>query len=271
LEVTKHNGYDHSGGDAEKWAKFAGDPNYNLLNECCQAMNSGGNPQQLGYTSLSQKTMDYIITEGQGRNEFVRFWTLMTNEVKNHPSVISMELMNEPMSIWRYHYYETWRACAEAINNIIPDMSVALAEIGEGSGILPDWAVSIVGQWADINPFTLSWIKSSNYLYKAWHWYGSPSDWNEAVKTAEKYSEQWNMPHFATEFMSCDLWNGLTDAGISRSYWHYSSYCTTGPAFGNRKVPDETFGACILGWGGGDSSKTCDRIKGNMSEAFIAV
>ena len=46
-------------------------------------------------------------------------------------------------------------------------------------------------------------------------------------------------------------------ANISLSYWHYSSYCTTGPAFGNRVVPDETFGACILGWGGGESSKTC--------------
>lgn len=42
---------------------------------------------------------------------------------------------------------------------------------------------------------------------------------------------------------------------ISHSYWHYSSYCNTGADFGNLKVPDETFGACILGWGAGDSSK----------------
>merc|ERR1711959_116711 len=34
-------------------AKHAGDPNYNLLNECCQAMNSG-NPGGLGFTTLNQ-------------------------------------------------------------------------------------------------------------------------------------------------------------------------------------------------------------------------
>jgi hypothetical protein len=34
---------------------------------------------------------------------------------------------------------------------------------------------------------------------------------------------------------------------------HYSSYCNTGPAFGNRAVPTDTFGACLLGWDGGDN------------------
>lgn len=201
--------------------------------------------------------MDYIITEGQGREEFVRFWMLMAHAVKDNPSVVAVELMNEPMTIWRYHYYDTWRACAEAINAILPDMSVSLAEVGEASGILPGWSVDIVGQWVDIRPSTLEWIKASKTLYKAWHWYGDPKDWKEAIKAAQAYSKDWNVPNFATEFMSCHLWNGLIDAGISHSYWHYSSYCTTGPSFGNRSVPDETFGACILGWGGGTTSKAC--------------
>ena len=34
-----------------------------------------------------------------------------------------------------------------------------------------------------------------------------------------------------------------------------SSYCNTGPWFGNRTVPTDTFGACILGWASGNSSK----------------
>ena len=38
ISVYKVDGYDHCGDDAEKWAQFAGDPNYNLLNECCLAM-----------------------------------------------------------------------------------------------------------------------------------------------------------------------------------------------------------------------------------------
>jgi hypothetical protein len=41
ISVTKTGGYDHCGTDATKWAAHAGDPNFNLLNECCQAMNSG--------------------------------------------------------------------------------------------------------------------------------------------------------------------------------------------------------------------------------------
>ena len=61
------------------------------------------------------------------------------------------------------------------------------------------------------------------------------------------------VPSFATEFMSCELWSAAQAAGISHSYWHYSSYCTTGPDFGNRSVPLESFGACILGWGGGST------------------
>ena len=57
--------------------------------------------------------------------------------------------------------------------------------------------------------------------------------------------------------MGCSTWKAAAAANISHSYWHYSSYCTTGPDFGNRKVPEETFGGCILGWGGGDAEYEC--------------
>ena len=39
LQVKKVGGYGHCGGNAAMWAEHAGDPNYNLLNQCCQAMN----------------------------------------------------------------------------------------------------------------------------------------------------------------------------------------------------------------------------------------
>jgi hypothetical protein len=67
-------------------------------------------------------------------------------------------------------------------------------------------------------------------------------------------SEKWNVPSFATE-TGCDQFNAAAAANISHSYWHYSAYCNTGPYFGNRTVPDDTFGACILGWNSGNSSK----------------
>ena len=38
---------------------------------------NGGNPAGLGYTTISQKTMDYVIYEGAGRDDFIRFWTLI--------------------------------------------------------------------------------------------------------------------------------------------------------------------------------------------------
>ena len=91
LQVTNVGGYDHCGDDAEKWAAFSGDPNYNLLNECCQAMN-GPNPGGLGYTKISQATMNYMIEEGQGRDDFVRFWRLMAEAVVDHPRAFGFEL-----------------------------------------------------------------------------------------------------------------------------------------------------------------------------------
>ena len=41
INVKKTAGYDHCGDNETLWAQHAGDPNYNLLNECCLAMNSG--------------------------------------------------------------------------------------------------------------------------------------------------------------------------------------------------------------------------------------
>ena len=113
-------------------------------------------------------------------------------------------------------------------------------------------------------------------MFYAWHYYGNPRTPELAVENALALQQEWNVPSFNTEFGGCDAWNACEAAGISHTYWHYSrsikdhkssilhqipnplhSYCTTGPSFGNLSVPDETFGGCLLGWAGGDSSKTC--------------
>jgi len=118
LNVADVAGYDHCGPDnTAAWAAFAGDPNYNLLNECCLAMNSP-NPGGLGYTTIAQKAMDYMVLPGAGRDTFVDFWRLVAEAVVDHPSAIAAELMNEPMTIRRNDSYATWRACAEAINAV---------------------------------------------------------------------------------------------------------------------------------------------------------
>jgi len=139
------------------------------------------------------------------------------------------------------------------------DISVALADTGEGA-ILPGWVYTLL----DLVPLpyfapsgdTIKWIKSSSNVFYAWHWYGSPKTPQEAVKNVQAISKDWNVPSFATEFGSCSAWDAANAANVSHSYWHYSAYCN----FPNRgdfstNGIENAFGACILGWGGGSSSK----------------
>lgn len=214
------------------------------------------NPGGLGYTAISQKTMDAVVLPGQGRDDFVRFWKLVAEAVKDHPSAFAAELMNEPMTIRRKAMFDTWRACAEAINDVIPDMSVSLADTGEGV-LLPAWVEKLGLPGIEIDRSTLSWIKESKTVFLAWHWYGYPANAEDAVKSVQVLGQDWDIPTFATEFGSCEAWRAAANANISHMYWHYSSYCTTGPSFGNRSVPSATFGGCMLGWAGGDSSYHC--------------
>ena len=255
LDITALAGYSVCGNDTSKWQKYAGDPNYNLLNECCQAMNSP-NPPALGFSTINQRTMDYLITAGPGRDAFIRYWRLIAEAVITHPSAIACELMNEPMTIRRSLAFDTWREVGLQINTIIPDMSIAIADVSEGI-VIPSWVIDIIGGNELLSNATVAWIKNSKTVFYAWHWYGFPTSVNDTISDAIALGESWGIPTFATEFMDCMVWNATTLANISHLYWHYSAYCNTGPTFGNRSVPNNTFGACILGWGSGDSSYSC--------------
>merc|ERR1712070_228666 len=69
----------------------------------------------------------------------------------------------------------------------------------------------------------------------------------------KEISKKWGIPTFGTE-LGCGQFWAAKNASISHSYWHYSDYCNTRPEyFGNIKIPEESFGACILGWGSGRS------------------
>lgn len=247
LNVKNVGGYDHCGKNETMWAQHAGDPDYNLLNECCQAMNSH-NPGGLGFTTISQATMAYMVNEGPGRQEFVRFWKLVAEAVKHHPSAFAFELDNEPMTIHRKAYMDTWKAAADAIHAIVPDASVAICDIGEDA-LIPDWVTKYMGIGFVISKDTLAWIKSgtANVFY-AWH-YGIAK---QSVENMQAISKKWRIPSFGTE-LGCDQFEAAKAANISHSYWHYSCYCNTGRAFANHS--GSQFGACILGWGNGNSSK----------------
>jgi len=257
--VSGLSGYHVCGDNATKWAAHAGDPNYNLLNECCAALNDG-NPIQLGLSTVSQATMDYIVAPGAGREAFVHYWRLIAQVAARHPSAIGAELMNEPITWRRREAFDTWRAAAEAINEEVPDMAVALADFSEGA-FVPSWLVEVAGAGVAIDRDTVEWIRRSTTLFYAWHYYGDvpilERDVGAAIKNVQALSADWQLPSFATEFMGCSVWRATAAANISHSYWHYSAYCTTGPSFGDRTVPTDTFGACILGWAGGTSHYKC--------------
>ena len=257
VNVKTSPGYSHCGGDPEKYAEHAGDPNYNLLNECCLAIN-GGNPPSNAFSTVAQASMDAVVNEGWGRQDFVRFWRLMAEAVSSHPSAFAAELMNEPMTIKRDKAYETWRACAEAIWTVIPDMAVSLLDTGE-TPVLPPFLSKLPGGGSvDLSKAIVDWIKGSGNLFYAWHFYEPDSEVKGAIENIRAIMTDWNVPSYMTESMSCAIWNATQAAGISHSYWHYSAYCTTGESFGNRSVPEDTFGACILGWASGHSS-FCDQ------------
>ena len=95
------------------------------------SVENGPNPPAIGYAEINQRTMDYLVKAGPGRAEFVRFWRLMAEAVVDHPSAFAFELMNEPVTIRRKELFETWRDIAEAVNNVIPDLSVSITDTGE--------------------------------------------------------------------------------------------------------------------------------------------
>ena len=87
-----------------------------------------------------------------------------------------------------------------AVNAVIPDMSVALAEFCDGA-VVPDTIVEHFPRNGDagIKPETVEWIKSSNTLFYAFHWYGTPSDPQQAMDNALALGDHWDLPTFLTE------------------------------------------------------------------------
>ncbi len=240
--------------NASAWLVGVDDDNYNLVNSCCQGMNSGANNNALGFTTISQKTLSYLFTKGPGRDYFSRYYRLLAEAVADYPAAVGIELMNEPVYLERWKMYETWRACNSEITKVIPDMSVSVTDIGEGA-VLPKW-FSQLDPGIGLYPSTEKWLRQAPNLFYSWHWYGNPKNPETAVENVQEIMKKWNMPSMLTETMSCSAIIPAEKAGISWSYWHYSQYCDTAQAYGG-KLPPKSFGACILGWGAGTSVKTC--------------
>ena len=123
-----------------------------------------GNPIGIGLSTVNQRTMDYIMLPGTGRDAFVRFWALLAAEVRRHPSAVAAELLNEPVTIRRRAAFDTWRAAAEAIHRAVPDMAVSLADTLEGV-TLPKWLVRLMGPGVLLDADTDKWITQSSTVF----------------------------------------------------------------------------------------------------------
>lgn len=120
---------------------------------------------------------------------------------------------------------------------------------------------------------TLRWLRSASHLFYAFHWYGEPKPVAAAVANAVAIATRWKMPALLTEYGGygsgadggCAVQAAAAAAKVGTSYWHYSDYCY--PKHCAAGVPDghcaldtsDVFGACITGWGSGNSSFRCTR------------
>eukprot|EP00519_Triparma_laevis_P006704 CAMPEP_0182514210 /NCGR_PEP_ID=MMETSP1321-20130603/35332_1 /TAXON_ID=91990 /ORGANISM="Bolidomonas sp., Strain RCC1657" /LENGTH=381 /DNA_ID=CAMNT_0024721351 /DNA_START=220 /DNA_END=1365 /DNA_ORIENTATION=- len=245
--------------DTETWAEYAGDNDYNIKNLCCRKLN-GGNWGQLTSTSQAQETMLYLFTKG--RDVFADFVGKIAQAVNDKPAAFGIELMNEPPAIERNLMYKTWQTAAEAVRVFSSDIAVGVADTANGALPIGD---------LDLREETVEWLTDGDqYLFYAFHWYGTPKTPDQAIDNAVSLGEKWGMPVHLTEFggyggdsYGCATQRAAKAAGVGSSYWHYSDYCwpkhcPDGSPDGYCPLPDgDRWGACITGWGSGNHSFAC--------------
>ena len=244
--------------DLDSWAEYAGDDDYNIKNPCCRKMNQA-NWAALDFTVQAQETLRFLFNDGA--EHYVRYVKLLAEAAMEHPSVIGIELMNEPPAIQRGKMWEFWELCYDAVREISEELAVGIMDTGE-EALRTDIGLS---------DKTKAWLAQAKNLFYAFHDYGK--DPAAVTSKALEIVAKRQMPALLTEFGGygdgCEHQKNATAANIGSSYWHYSDYCwpkhCDDDADGN-PVPDghcefdpsvERWGACITGWGSGDHNFVC--------------
>ena len=231
--------------DVAGWAAHAGEDDYNTANGCCLRYNQGG-WSDLMATEQAQATLHFWVATDRGRGLYAAFMGKLAAAVADLPAAVGIEPMNEPPSPNLAALYRLWEQCEAAIHAAVPDMAVAIADTGEAP--LP-------GTHVLLPPAAHQWVARAPHLFYAWHWYGTPKDPNDALRNAQDIARKFGVPSLLTEFMSCTVQQLAEKAGVGYLYWHYSSYCNTRPS-AQYDPTKAAFGACITGWGAGDSNRT---------------
>jgi hypothetical protein len=245
--------------DTKTWAEYAGDADYNIKNRCCRVLNSGASWGALGGSSQAQDTMEYLLST-RGRPHYARYAGLLAAAVKGHPSVVGIELMNEPPTINRRGLFTLWEECYRAIRAVYPTLAVGIMDPSQAALGLGDLELTLA---------TIEWLKEATHLFYAFHWYGFPTPVGAAVENAQNFGRRHKMPALLTEFggyggsYGCDTQGNASVAGVGSAYWHYNDYCfpkhcpENGTADGHCPLEGPRWGACITGWGSGNESFRC--------------
>jgi hypothetical protein len=246
--------------DTESWAKFAGDPDYNIKNRCCRVLNAGNDWGAMSGSQQAQATMAYLLS-ARGRPHYARYTALLAAAAKSHPSVVGLELMNEPPTINRMGLFTLWEQCYRAIRAVYPLLAVGVMDPSQAALGLGD---------LDLTPATIKWLKEASHLFYAFHWYGTPKPVGSAVRNAQRFGRRHSMPCLLTEFggyggsYGCNTQGNASAAGVGSAYWHYDDYCWPKHCPGNGTADGHCpleqgprWGACITGWGSGNESFHC--------------
>ena len=247
--------------DVATWREHAGDPEYNLKNPCCLALNRptlrGGWGWRLLPSVGVQLTFAHLVLSADGRAAYARYVGLLAEAVSHHPAAIGIELMNEPPFLPKVPpflteaVFELYRECYEAVRAVSADLAVGLADAGQ------------LAQYADdthLPAATQAWLRQAKHLMYTFHWYNSsmfPS-FETSLANAHALGALWAAAPILTEFNAGNMHlaqladgDAIVPGGVGWAEYPYHSYCTVPaseslePNSGCTVGEECAFGACI--------------------------
>ena len=212
--------------DFASWRAAAGDPNYNVLNECCTRINVPGPWGMALDPSVGvQLTFAHLVTTAEGRSSYAAYVKLLAEAVASHPAAIGIELMNEPpfwqdMPFEASSLFDLFRECYDAVRAVSAELAVGVAD----SGQVPRYSND-----DHLNAATRAWLRSNattHLLYTFHHYNSGFPPFNESIANANALSKLWKAAPVMTEF-GFDAADAAfaTQAGVAWTYYEYNSYC----------------------------------------------
>jgi len=239
-----------SDSDVTSWRQHAGDPNYNVLNECCIKLNDPGAGwgMKLDPALQVQLTFAHVVGTSAGRQAYSAYVGMLARAVAQHPAAIGIELMNEPPFMSQAPFetrwlYELYKDCYDAVRAVSAELAVGIVDEGSVAKYADDDHVP-----SDIRSFLRN---DATHLFYAFHWYHGgvfPPDIRQSIANAKSISALWKAAPVITEFpgRTMDLIEPLDEADISWAYYEYNSYCTVPDRGSNCSAGMPcAFGACI--------------------------